>query len=78
MDIIEKVCGILSISREEAINNSKKIDDELTYYWSPVRGGGSLIVDDKGNYLAATSSVSFDRLLDEYRKGERVKSFFNS
>ena len=76
MDIVEYVSKKLRISREEAVKNSKVIGDGLTYYWNPVRGGLSLIVDEKGDYLAASSSVSLDNLLEEYKKGEKVKNLF--
>ena len=76
MEIIDYVCEILKISKEGAEKNSRKIDNKTTYYWNPIRGGNSLIVDDEGNYLAAVSSVSFEKLLEEFKKGERNKNFF--
>ena len=76
MDLIECISKVLKISRDEVIENSKSLGSGLTYYWSPVRGGLSLIVDEKGDYLAASSSVSLDNLLEEYKKGEKVKNLF--
>ena len=78
MEIIDYVCELLKISKEEAMKNNKKIEDNLTYYWNPNRGGASVIVDNDGNYLAAVSSVNFERLLEEYKKGERNKNFFQN
>ena len=60
------------------MKNSKKVDENLTHYWNPIRGGISLIVDNEGNYLAATSSVNFDELLEEFKKGNRNKNFFHN
>ena len=73
MDLIGCISKVLKISRDEVIENSKSLGSGLTYYWSPVRGGLSLIVDEKGDYLAARSSVGLDNLLEEYKKGEKVK-----
>ena len=77
MDIVEQVGKKLGLSREETVENSEAIEDGLTYYWNPVRGGASLIINEKGDYLAANSSVSLDRLLEEYKKGERVRNIFS-
>ena len=76
MEIIDYVCELLKLSKEEALNNSKKVNESLTYYWNPIRGGISLIVDDEGNYLAATSSVNFDVLLNKFKAGDKNKNFF--
>lgn len=78
MEIIDYVCELLKISKDEAMKNNKKVEEKLTYYWNTNRGGGSVIVDDEGNYLAAVSSVNFERLLEEFKKGERNKNFFQS
>ena len=75
MDIVKCVSEALGISESEASNNCKVVDENLTYYWSNERGGISLIVDKEGNYLAATSSVSFERLLEEFKKGDKNKKF---
>ena len=76
MEIIDYVSELLKMSKEETKKNSKKLENNLTYYWNPERGGISLIVDNEGNYLAAASSVNFDRLLEEFKKGDRNKNFF--
>ena len=76
MEIIDYVSELLKMSKEETKKNSKELENNLTYYWNPERGGISLIVDNEGNYLAAASSVNFDRLLEEFKKGDRNKNFF--
>jgi hypothetical protein len=78
MKIIDYVSELLKLSKEEAEKNSKKIDDNLTYYWNPIRGGISVIVDNEGNYLAAVSSVNFEELLETFKKGEKSKNFFQN
>lgn len=75
--MIERISNIIKLNVEETKKYSKKIDDNLTYYWNPERGGVSLIVDNDGNYLAAVSSVNFDKLLDEFKKGTNNKNLFN-
>ena len=68
----EEIAKILDVSVEELNNNSKKLDDiNATYYWNPIRGGISIIVAEDGSYLAATSGVNFDTLLEEFKKGRR-------
>ena len=64
MEIIDYVCELLKITKEEAMNNSKMIEENLTYYWNSNRGGASVIVENAGNYLAAVSSVKLERLLE--------------
>ena len=76
MDAIDYISEILKMSREETIKNSRAIEGGLTYYWNPVRGGVQLIIDENGDYLGAGSSVNFEQLLEEYKKGERVKNIF--
>ena len=76
MEIIDYLSELLKMSKEETKKNSKELENNLTYYWNPERGGISLIVDNEGNYLAAASSVNFDRLLEEFKKGDRNKNFF--
>ena len=58
------------------INLCNKIldEDNATYFWQTTRGGNSIIVSENGSYLTATSSVSFERHLSEFRKGRRNNS----
>lgn len=76
MDVIEYVGKVLGLSHDEVIEHSRSLGDGLTYYWSLGRGGSGLIIDEKGNYLWGGSSVGFEKLLEEYRKGEKVKNRF--
>ncbi len=76
MEIIDYVSEILEVSVEETKKNSKIIDDNLTYYWNPARGGVSVLVDNDGNYLTAVSSLSFEELIEKFKKGNRNKNFF--
>ena len=69
---LKVIANLLNLSLEEVKNNSKKLDDcDANYYWNPVRGGLSVIVASNGEYLVATSSVSFEKLLEEFKSGKR-------
>ena len=62
----------LKITEEEAQKNSKAIPEiEATYFWNTSRGGGAVIIDLKGEKLAAGSSVNFDTHLQAFRDGRR-------
>ena len=72
----DKICEILNVDRNYILNNSKRLTDiSATYYWTSERGGISLIVSDDGAYLGATSSVSLDKHLEEFKKGTNNKNF---
>lgn len=69
---LKEIAKLLNLSIEEVKNNHKKLDDcDATYYWNPIRGGLSIIVASNGEYLCATSSISFERLLEEFKTGRR-------
>ena len=69
---LAKIADILKMSVEELESNSKRVDDlDAMYYWNPTRGGISMIISSNGEYLAATSSISFEKLLSEFKQGRR-------
>ena len=71
-NILTKIAEILKTTVEEVEKNQKSLEEEhATYYWNPVRGGLAMIVDKNGDYLCATSSVNFDKLLTEFKSGHR-------
>lgn len=66
----------LQMDKNDIIKNCKRIENEnATYYWNPMRGGIALIVSDDGSYLGATSSINFDKHLEEYKNGRRNGNF---
>ena len=78
MNVEEIMSQKLGMTLDEVRQNSKRIDEcNATYYWNPIRGGVAYIVADNGDYLGATSSVSFERLLEEFKRGERNKNLFD-
>ncbi len=70
-----KVSKLLNLTLSETVENSKKLNDTTTYYCNPIGGGISLIADVNGNYLIATSNISFEKLLEEFQKGDRNRNF---
>lgn len=73
---ISKLEKKLNMNKSEILKNNKRIENEsATYYWNPSRGGICLIVSDDGSYLAAASSVNYDRHLEEFKNGKRNGDF---
>lgn len=71
-NIAEIAAGILKITAEEAKKNSKAIPEiEAMYFWKPTRGGGAVIINSKGEKLAAGSAVDFNTHLRAFRDGKR-------
>ena len=68
---IDKIAELLQLSIEDLQKYKNVIDNELTYYWNPKRGGLHLILNTNGEKLEATSQISFDRLLTDFKNGKR-------
>lgn len=63
---------ILKISAEEASKQSKDVEEiNARYYWNSQRGGLHVIIDSNGEKLAATSAISFEKLLAAFKSGKR-------
>lgn len=70
--ILKTAAEVLNISLNEALTNYEEIADEkLHYFWNPIRGGVSLIINDEGEKLAASSSISFEQHLQAFKNGRR-------
>lgn len=70
--IIEMAADKIKVSVEEAENHYKEVPEINGYYfWNPVRGGLSVLINSDGEMLAATSSVSFNRHLEAFLGGKR-------
>lgn len=73
-DITATAARLLGLRFNDALRNSRPLPAEAaTYFWDPAREGGSVIVGADGTYLFADSSVSWDRLLDEFVSGGRSR-----
>ena len=69
--IIEIAARTMKISAEEAQKHYKEIPEIGGYYfWNPIRGGISVIVNTDGERLGATSSVSFEKHLKAFNEGK--------
>ena len=70
--ILEIAAKSMKVTILEAEQHYKEIPEIAGFYfWNPVRGGISVIINQNGEKLAATSGVNFDRHLDEFKKGRR-------
>ena len=70
--IVEIAASVLKVTKEEALECSKVIEDaELYYFWTNTRGGISVIINKEGEKLAAGSAISFEMLLEAFGNGKR-------
>lgn len=70
--IVEIAASVLKLTTEETIKHYKEIPEENAYYfWNPVRGGLSVIVNSNGEKLGATSSVPYKKHLNAFKEGKR-------
>lgn len=70
--IIKIASEILNITLDEAEKNCKEISEINAYYfWNPTRGGISIIINELGEKLGATSGVSYEKHLQAFRDGKR-------
>ena len=64
--------GKLGISEEETRKTGKNLPGtEAWYFHNPVRGGSSIIVDEDGTYLFATSLVNPKDHIQSFLDGKR-------
>lgn len=71
-NILNVVSELLNITSDEAEKNYKEIPEINAYYfWNPVRGGNSIIINESGEKLGATSRVSYERHLRAFKEGKR-------
>ena len=62
----------LSLSEEEAKNNHKYVSEiDAWYFWSTARGGKAMLINTKGEYLMASSAISFEKHVEEFEHGRR-------
>jgi len=72
--LIAKAAELLKISEEVATETARRLEDvDALYVYNPIRGGGSLILEDEDSYLFAASSIPFETHLAEFKKGRRQK-----
>lgn len=55
-------------TREECLEHCKELSEiDAFYFWNPSRGGLSVIVDSEYRKLAATSAVTLEEHIEEFR-----------
>ena len=70
--LFEIAANAMRTPLETAKANYKEIPEiEGCYFWNPIRGGISVIINKNGEKLAATSSVSFEKHLAAFIDGKR-------
>lgn len=70
--IIQIAANVLKISEEQVEMNYKEIpNSNAFYFWNPVRGGLSVIINSNYEKLAASSAVDFNRHFAAFNEGKR-------
>lgn len=70
--IIEDVAKKFNMSVEDVKKHSKEVPEiDGYYFWQPFRGGISIIINNVGEKLCATSSISFEKHLKAFKEGKR-------
>lgn len=69
---IKLVSNELNLTEEEVQKYYKEVPEiDGYYFWNPIRGGRSVIINHQCERLCATSSISFDKLLEAFKDGKR-------
>ena len=72
--IVKIASYVLELSEEEVQKHCKEVPEiDGYYFWNPVRGGNSIIINKDGEKLGATSSVNFEEHLKTFKEGKRDK-----
>lgn len=69
---IKLVSNELNLTEEEVQKYHKEVPEiDGYYFWNPIRGGRSVIINHQGERLVATSSISFEEHLKAFMEGKR-------
>ena len=70
--LFEIAAKAMHVTTEEAKLHWRPVPECNAYYlWNPARGGIAVIINEQGEKLAATSSVTFERHLKAFLEGKR-------
>ena len=70
--IIKLAANTLKVDEETAKKYNKPVPEiNGWYFWNPVRGGFSVLINNHGERLAAASVVTFQKHLDAFVSGKR-------
>jgi hypothetical protein len=76
--LVTIAAGRLGIECPEAERSSKEIPElNAVYFWTPVRGGGALLVGEDESVLFAHSSVPYDVHIAAFKDGRRTDRRIN-
>ena len=71
-ELIALAATTLRVSEETAKKYNKPVPEiNGWYFWNPVRGGFSVLINANGEKLAASSAVTYRKLLDAFISGKR-------
>ena len=70
MDILKMASTILKIMPEE-IKSTPVPDSDAVYFWDPSKGGMAVIINSVGEKLLATSGVSPQKHMEDFKAGRR-------
>lgn len=69
---IKLVSNELNLTEEEVQKHYKEIPKiDAYYFWNPIRGSISIIINKDGEKLSATSSIGFEEHLKAFIDGKR-------
>lgn len=69
-EVVNKIANYIGVDLRNI--ESKKLDeDNAIYAWENIRGGKHFIVSEDNSFLGASSAISFEKLLEEFRNGKR-------
>lgn len=70
--VLEVASSVLDMDSDALLGSYVPVKGtDAWYFWQPMRGGRSVIVDGDGSFLVATSSVNPERHVLEFRAGMR-------
>lgn len=70
--ILEIAAQAMHVEVENAAKHWREIPEHNCYYfWNPIKGGISVIINTNGEKLGAGSAVNFDRHLKAFLDGRR-------
>jgi len=70
--ILELAAKAMKITTDAAAEHCKEAPEiGGWYFWNPVRGGISVLINAAGERLAASSGVNYDQHLKAFKNGRR-------
>lgn len=71
-ELLEIAAAALKVDSKDIKDDFKELPEiNACYFWAPGRGGISVIVNENGEKLSATSRVSLERHIEAFKNGKR-------